>query len=96
MGDAGDSELTAKAREVLAGPGGCDDGERWTVERTDLARHTEVQPSGCHEWTDPAHLEEVTDAENARRGEPGLWNAARFKTRTHCKHGHELLSEVQS
>jgi len=37
----------------------------------------------------PAHLEEVTHAENVRRGDNGIYQ----RSQTHCKHGHEFTEE---
>jgi hypothetical protein len=41
----------------------------------------------------PAHLEPVTNAENARRGHLGLVTIERAKSITHCPHGHEYTPE---
>jgi hypothetical protein len=37
----------------------------------------------------PFHLEPVTIGENVRRGNAGIHNSLK----THCKHGHEFISE---
>lgn len=41
----------------------------------------------------PDHLDPVTNAENARRGEAGLHMQAKAEQRTHCPHGHPWTAE---
>jgi hypothetical protein len=41
----------------------------------------------------PAHLEVVTPAENARRGRGGEVGGARQRAKTHCPYGHEYTLE---
>lgn len=41
-----------------------------------------------HPCVNPDHLEPVTNAENARRGEAGLKTGARQRAKTHCPQGH--------
>lgn len=41
----------------------------------------------------PAHLEPVIPAENARRGIAGKLGAERNKAKTHCPHGHPYNAE---
>ena len=41
----------------------------------------------------PAHLDPVTHAENVQRGDAGRVNAARERSKTHCKRGHEFTAE---
>lgn len=40
----------------------------------------------------PDHLEEVTNQENAQRGDVGKAWAAKSSARTHCKHGHPFAT----
>lgn len=41
----------------------------------------------------PAHLEPVTNQENARRGNTGKATGAKHKAKTHCKYGHAFSPE---
>lgn len=41
----------------------------------------------------PRHLEPVTNAENARRGEAGRISGARNRAKTHCPAGHAYSAE---
>lgn len=38
----------------------------------------------------PAHLEEVTNRENAQRGEPGKSTSAKYRARATCRNGHSV------
>jgi HNH endonuclease len=79
-------------------------GGRWTTRRAHRIAYElcvgpippgleidHVRARGCsrRDCVNPAHLEPVTHAENARRGEPSRHNARK----THCKHGHEFTPE---
>lgn len=41
----------------------------------------------------PAHLEPVTQGDNARRGRTGQRSGEQKRSRTHCIHGHEFTPE---
>lgn len=59
--------------------------------------HTLACPGGptCphRRCVNPAHLEVVTQGENARRGGLARANRARLNSKTHCINGHEYLPE---
>ena len=46
-----------------------------------------------HECVNPAHLEEVSHAENVRRGSAGLVIAEHQRSKTHCPQGHPYDGE---
>lgn len=54
-----------------------------------------VRANGCtrRDCCKPAHLEEVTPAENSRRSRAGEVNRAHMLSRTHCVRRHEFTPE---
>jgi hypothetical protein len=44
----------------------------------------------------PRHLEPVSQGENIRRGSSQEMRTLKYRSRTHCKHGHEWTDETTS